>query len=132
MRLHPTAAITSRIQFTFFGIVTSLLSQQIKRLRATVTDISFREIMSIDVQLSLQVMFSLETRFIAVDKYILLLVVNRSFSFVKSPEKYELSTYCATMNNFEHAGVVLFIRSGFTNLTTSNSGETMISLQAKF
>ena len=54
-------------------------------------------------------MFSLETRFIAVDKYILLLVVNRSFSFVKSPEKYELSTYYATMNNFEHAGGLYYL-----------------------
>ena len=71
-------------------------------------------------------MFSLETRLISVDKYILLLEINRRISFVKSPEKYELSTYCATMNSGST------IRSGFTNLTTSNSGETMISLQAKF
>ena len=54
--------------------------------------------MSIALQLSLQEMFSLETRFIAVDKYILLLEINRRISFVKSPEKYELSTYCAAVN----------------------------------
>ena len=50
-------------------------------------------------------MFSLETRLISVDKYILLLEINRRISFVKRPEKYELSTYCATMNI--HTVVVL-------------------------